>query len=244
MAALVNGDGITLAEYQAETTRYQAVFGTDLATNWQKRVMQDLVDQTLLAQAAREKGYALSEADLQARIDDLAQQSGGDEMLAEWMQTHGYLEQDFRQALRRSLAAAWMRDQITEAVSWVADQVHARQILLYNLSDASNLLSQLNNGADFTTLAYQYDPATGGDLGWFPQGYLTGQALEAAAFLLEPGKYSDVVETSLGFHILLVIEHDPQHLLTPDARMALQEKALSSWLAERLGQSEIQILVP
>jgi len=244
MAAIVNGEGIPLAEYQAETARYQAAYGTDLATDWQRKALDDLVNQTVLAQAARENGFALKDADLQARIDSLAQQAGGAQALSAWMQAQTYSEEEFRHTLERSVAAAWMRDQIIGAVSWVADQVHARQILLYNSTDASNILFQLNNGVDFGDLAYTYHPATGGDLGWFPKGYLTEQALESAAFSLEPGKYSDVIETSLGYHILLVIEHDPQHPLTSDARMALQEKALSDWLAERRGKSDIQILVP
>jgi parvulin-like peptidyl-prolyl isomerase len=244
LAASVNGEGISLAEYQAEMTRYQAAIGTDLATDWQRRVLNDLIDQTLLAQAAREKGFVLNETDLQTRVDDLAQQAGGSQALTDWMQAHGYSQDEFHHALERSIAAAWMSGQVVDTISWTADQVHARQILLYNSTDASNILFQLNNGADYATLAYQYDPATGGDLGWFPKGYLTEQALEKAAFDLEPGKYSDVIETSLGYHILLVIEHDPQHPLTSDARMTLQEKALSLWLEERRGRSDIQILVP
>ena len=244
MAVTVNGEGITLVEYQAELVRYQRVYGTDLATDWQKRILDDLVNQTLLAQSAREKGFVLNETDLQTRIDELARQAGGTQALSDWMLTHLYSQEEFSHTLERSVTAVWMSEKIADTISWTTDQVHARQILLYNSTDASNILFQLNNGADFVTLAFQYDPATGGDLGWFPKGYLTEQALEAAAFQLEPGTYSDVIETALGYHILLVIEHDPQHLLTPDARMALQEKALSSWLAERRGQSDIQILVP
>jgi peptidyl-prolyl cis-trans isomerase C len=240
----VNGEGITLAEYQAEMASYQAANGTNLATHWQQLVLDDLIDRTLLAQAARQAGFTLDEAALQARMDDLARQAGGVQALANWIGAHGYSEGTFRLALARSAAAAWMSDQITGAVSWTADQVHARQILLYNSSDATNVLSQLNNGADFAALAAQYDPATGGELGWFPKGYLTEPALEEAAFRLEPGKYSDVIQTSLGFHILLVLERDPQHQLTSDARMALQQQALRKWIAERRSQSEIQILVP
>jgi len=244
LAARVNGDGLPLAEYQAELARYQAAPGTDLATGWQRKVLQDLIDQMLLAQAARQKGFILNEADLQTRIDDLARQLGSPQALSGWMGAHKYTPEEFRLALERSIRAAWMSNQITSAVPWAADQVHARQILLYNSTDANNILFQLNNGADFTTLAFKYNPATGGDLGWFPKGYLTEPALEIAAFDLEPGKYSDVIETPLGYHILLVIEHDPQHPLTSDARMTLQRDALSAWLAESRDQSDIQILVP
>ncbi len=44
---------------------------------------------------------------------------------------------------------------------------------------------QLQAGADFATLAYRYDPLTGGDLGWFPRGVLTQPAVEEAAFSLQ-----------------------------------------------------------
>jgi peptidyl-prolyl cis-trans isomerase C len=244
LAASVNGEGILLSEYQAELVRYQAAYGTNLASDWQKCVLDDLVNQTLLAQAARDQGFKLNEADLQTRIDELTHQVGSPQALTDWMEAQGYSEDEFRSALVRSVTATWMSEQIAEAVPWTADQVHARQILLYNSTDASSLLSQLNNGADFTILAFQYDPATGGDLGWFPKGYLTEPVLEDAAFRLDPGKYSDVIETPLGFHILLVIERDPQHPLTSDARMTLQANALTMWLAERRDQSEIKILVP
>jgi parvulin-like peptidyl-prolyl isomerase len=242
LAARVNGEELTLEEYQAEMARYQAAYGTNLASDWQKLVLDDLINQILLAQAASQNGYTASDADLQARVDNLVQQVGGAKALSDWMTAHGYSEQAFHLSLARSIAAAWMSDQITSSVPWVADQAHARQILLYNSTDANDILTRLNEGADFDTLAFQYDPATGGDLGWFPKGYLTEPALEAAAFALEPGKYSDVIQTSLGYHILLLIERDPQHPLTSDARMQMQEEALANWLVERRGQSDIQIL--
>jgi peptidyl-prolyl cis-trans isomerase C len=240
----VNGEAITLSEYRAELTRYQVAFGTNLASNWEKRVLNDLIDQVLLAQAAREAGFVWDEAALKARLGTLATQVGGTQVLVDWMKAHGYSEEDFRTALARSAAAAWMRDRIVSEVPEAAEQAHARQILLYNSSDANNVLSQLDNGTDFATLAKKYDPATGGDLGWFPRGYLTEPALEAAAFSLEPGKYSKVIETRLGYHILLVIERDPQHPLTTDARMTLQERVLREWLEKYRSQSDIQILLP
>jgi peptidyl-prolyl cis-trans isomerase C len=241
LAAQVNGEGIPLIDYQAELSRFDASSGTGLVTYGPEKVLEDMIDQILLAQGANQAGFFVTENILQDHINqfDIAEQD-----LQNWIIQYGYTEESFRRAMSWSIAAAWMRDQIVMAVPTTADQVHARQILLYNSTDANNILSQLNSGADFTTLAFQYDPATGGDLGWFPKGYLTEPALEDAAFRLDPGKYSDVIETPLGYHILFVIEHDPRHTLTSDARMSLQENVLSNWLVERRGQSELQILVP
>ena len=85
---------------------------------------------------------------------------------------------------------------------------------------------------------------TGGDLGWFPRGYLPDKKLEEAAFSLQPDQFSAVIESPAGFHILQVLERDPQHPLSPDARLALQTQAVVDWLAQRRTQSQIEILLP
>ena len=72
----------------------------------------------------------------------------------------------------------------------------------------------LEAGADFTELAYEYDPLTGGDLGWFPAGYLLQPDVETAAFSLQPGQYSGIIQTSYGYHIVYVIERDSNHPLS------------------------------
>jgi peptidyl-prolyl cis-trans isomerase C len=246
LAALVNGEGLTLAEFQAELKRFQES-GTELATEHaedaSKFVLDDLVNQMLLAQAAAQSGYNLDEAALQNRIDQLAAQVGGSQALEEWMRLHQYTPEEFRQSLKRSLAAAWMRDQISGGLPEAVEQIHARQILLYNSKQADEVLAMLQAGQDFAKLAKNYDPISAGDLGWFPKGYLNEQALEEAAFTLQPGEYSGVIQTSLGFHLIQVIEHDPQRPLSPDARLSLQEAALAAWLQGQRAQSDIQIFI-
>ena len=247
LAAVVNGESITLAEFEAELSRYQTSAqetGTNLATNPQQVVLDEMINQLLLSQSARQQGFVVDEAALQARVDSLTTQLGGGQALLDWITAYGYTEVDFRQALRRSVEAAWMRDQITAGIATTAEQVHARQILLYNSDQANQVYNQLQSGNDFAALAADYDPQTQGDLGWFPRGYLTQPALDEAAFSLEPGQYSPVIETELGFHILQVIEKDPQHALTPDARLALQILALQDWLTQHRSESTIEILLP
>jgi peptidyl-prolyl cis-trans isomerase C len=250
LAALVNGEAVTLEEYQAELARYQIALdsGTNLATDTSSKpsqfVLDDLISQVLLAQSASAQGFVQDEAAIQARWDQLASQAGGSQALEGWMANNSYTAENFRKALTRSIAAAWMRDQILSALPVTAEQTHARQILLYNSTQANEVFAQLQAGQDFTELANQYDPAAGGELGWFPRGYLTEKALEEAAFSLAPGTYSPVIQTPLGYHILFVIEREPAKLLEPNARLILQEQALSDWLQQRRAQSEIQIFNP
>jgi len=241
LAARVNGLEITLAEYQSELALFQAAKGTELAPEDKQRVLDDLIDQALLAQAAQEKGFTVDEVMLQERITRLASTLGGDQALQTWLATYKYDQQSFQRALTRSVAAAWMRDQIATAASGTAEQVHARQILLYSADQADQVYQLLKSGNDFGNLALKYDPLTGGDLGWFPRGYLLDKKLEEAAFSLQPGQFSPVIETPAGFHILQVLERDPQHPLSPDARLVLGTQAVSEWLAARRTQSQIEI---
>jgi len=242
VAATVNDEAISLAAYQAELERLQAAIGTQLATEDQEKALNSLIDQLLLAQAAAEAGFVVDEALLQERYDQLVAGVGSQQALLDWMAANSYTEEVFRQDLARSIAAAWMRDQIIAEVPEVAEQVHARQILLYNSDAANQALAELRSGTDYADLAAQFDPLTKGELGWFPRGYLIDPEVEQAAFELQPGDYSQVIETPTGFHILQVLERDPQRALSPDARLVLQQRALQDWLVEQREQSEIQIL--
>jgi peptidyl-prolyl cis-trans isomerase C len=243
-AARVNGEEISLADFQAELARYQAGLGTQLATEDPTRVLNDLVDELLLAEAAGQEGFVLGDTGLQERYDRLVSELGDVQKLQAWMAANGYTEESFRQRLGRAAAAAWMRDRITGAVPEAAEQVHARQILLYNSQEANAVLAQLQAGADFAALASENDPVTGGDLGWFPKGYLLDTRLDEALFGLQPDQITPVIETAAGFHILQLVEREAQRPLDPDARLALQTRALQDWLEQRRSQSDIQVLLP
>ncbi len=245
LAAKVNGEEITLDQFQAELDRYRKAVGTQLATGEAEQiVLDDLVNQLLLAQAAAQSGFVVDEALLQERIDSLVVQLGDRRALQDWMAANGYTEQSFRQDLGRAIASAWMRDQIIAGIPDQVEQVHALHILLYNREEANQVLAQLRSGEDFATLASEYDPIGKGDLGWFPKGYLTDPKLDEAAFNLQPGEISEVIETNKGFYILQVLERDPARTLEPGARLALQVQAVEQWLTMQRNQSEILDLLP
>ena len=247
LAAMVNDEWITEDEFLAEVDRYRAAqesLGNEVGTDEAAQVvLDDMIAQVLLAQAARADGFEITEADLEVRIDALASDVGGTDALAAWRSEHGYTDESFRPALKRAAEAAWMRDKIIAEVPGTAEQVHAQQILLYNEDAARKVADQLDAGADFADLAVLYDPNTGGELGWFPRGYLLEPELEEAAFSLEPGQHSAVIATEVGYHILFVMERDLQHPLSPDAYLVMQENALNDWLAQRRAESDI-VLAP
>jgi peptidyl-prolyl cis-trans isomerase C len=247
-AAVVNGEIIPLADYSASLQQLQAAqneTGKSSTPDEQKKmVLDDLISQVLLAQAAEQEGHAIDDAALKAKIDDLTSSLGGQDKLAGWIIANGYNEESFKSALKRSMLAAWQRDQLITAVPKTADQVHPRQILVLHEQTANDLYAQLQAGADFATLALRYDPLTGGDLGWFPRGVLTQPAVEDAAFSLKPGEYSSVIPTSFGYQLVQVIDRDPAHPLSPEALRSAQQKALEDWITSQEASASIQLQVP
>lgn len=75
---------------------------------------------------------------------------------------------------------------------------------------AEEILTRVRNGGDFAALAKEYsdDQASrnrGGYLGWFGRGSMLPE-FEAAAFALQSGETSEVVESSRGFYLIKVEE--------------------------------------
>ncbi len=75
---------------------------------------------------------------------------------------------------------------------------------------AEDVLKRVRAGEDFAALAKEFstDPGSkdkGGDLGWFGHGQMIPE-FEKAAFALQPGQVSDVVESQFGYHIIKVDE--------------------------------------
>jgi peptidyl-prolyl cis-trans isomerase C len=82
---------------------------------------------------------------------------------------------------------------------------------------AADLLKQVKEGKDFAALARQYSEDQGsapggGDLGFFQRGQMVGP-FDQAAFSLQPGQTSELVETNFGFHIIRVAEKQPARTL-------------------------------
>ena len=137
-----------------------------------------------------------------------------------------------------------MRDKIISDVPTEMVQIHAQQILLYELEDAELVLDELEKGKDFSELASNYDPQTQGDLGWFPPNFLTLPELDPVLFNLEIGETSDIIETDIGYHIITVLDKEENRPLDPAVRQILQEKAIDSWLERRWKLSTIEITLP
>jgi peptidyl-prolyl cis-trans isomerase C len=61
---------------------------------------------------------------------------------------------------------------------------------------------------------------------------------------LQPGQFSQVVQSSLGYHLIEVLDRSTERELTPQARLSLQLKALQDWLTSQRSQAAIETFLP
>ncbi|MFN2147409.1 MAG: peptidylprolyl isomerase [Anaerolineales bacterium] len=253
LAASVNGEPIPLADYERELSRFEAAqlaAGTDLATlgAYRDQVLSAMIDLKLLAQGARSQGASIDPAEIDQRYAGLIQELGDESTFQAWLDAQSFTQEELRASLEEQVLGAKMVAQIVESVPQVLEQVHARHILVASQAEAEDVQAMLASGANFATLANQVSldistrPA-GGDLGWFPQGYLRLAQVEQAAFSLQPGEISGVVESELGFHIVQTLERG-EHLADADVLRWHREQAVTDWLTQQRANAAIEIFTP
>ena len=258
LAAVVNGEQILLEEYERQVARYEASMvaagqdpttpeGQSALAQGRQWVLDLMVEQMLIEDAATAVGLVVSDADVDATIAGLRADIG-DEAFDAWLVQEDMTVEEMRERLRGDMLATQMANRVAESVQARAEHVHARHIVVATEEEARLILSQLQAGGDFASLArmYSQDISTrdvGGDLGFFPAGVLTSKEVEAAALALQPGQLSDVVPSSLGFHIVQVVERVPDREIDPENLRLLRDQAVRACLDGLKSSADIQIFV-
>lgn len=259
LAALVNGQPITMADYERELERYESSLGAqgidpnsqdgqnqlNQAREW---ILDVMIEQALTAQAAKQAGIEVTDAQVEEYLQMMAAESGGEEALRAQLEEWGETYEDAKREVRAQLIGMAMTERIVSDVSESAEQVHARHILVDTADEAQRLRAQLEAGGDFAALAraHSLDESTrdnGGDLGYFPRGILVSAEVEEAAFSLQPGQFSDVITSALGYHIVQVVERDPNRSVSPENLQLLRERAVREWVEGLWVHAEVQRLV-
>ncbi|MFP4394654.1 MAG: peptidylprolyl isomerase [Anaerolineales bacterium] len=255
LAAVVNGEPIPLAEFERQIASYEASMaaaGQDPSTaegqaslardrEW---VLDRLIEQILIEQAAQKAGVTVSQEEVDANITSLKEEIG-DTAFQQWLEQEGLTEAQMREMLRREMIATKMANQVATEIPTRSDHIHARHIVVATPEEAQQVLAQVQAGADFAKLAQSHsqDGSTrdnGGDLGYFPRGVLTSLKVEEAAFQLQPGQVSEIISSSLGYHIIQVIDRTPDQEISPENMRLIQDRAVRQWLDQLWAEADIQ----
>lgn len=186
--ATVNGDDITLGHLivarQALPQQYQGLPNDVLMQG----LLEQVIQQTVLGQAIGEL----------SRRAELQLENQRRSMIA----TEKVEEVISSAVTEEALQAAYDE---TYADAEPTKEYSAAHILVKTEDEAKDLITQLNDGADFAELAKEKSTGpsgpNGGDLGWFGQGMMV-KPFEEAVLNLEPGQISAPVNTQFGWHVV------------------------------------------
>ncbi len=150
-----------------------------------------------------------------------------------------------------------------------AERARVSQIMVRALPGASaqvrteartrieEILKALRSGESFESMARKHsegpEASRGGDTGFLTRGGKAPPPIERAAFSLRPGEMSDIIETRLGYHIILVTERLPEgvtpfdqaHRTIRAKRLArAQQETLETYLAGLRDKARIERRLP
>jgi len=256
----VNGEDITRSEVESLVRESGDGFSNqDFATYLSVVIQWEAADQA----AVEEFGVAVTDDQIDERVDELVASSGQEMTLEEYLESVNATESGMRSFAASLLVQEAIEAELLSDVDSVTDddiaqeiadfpgdwtQVCAAHILVETREEADDLKLQLDEGGDFAALATEFsiDPgsgANGGDLGCATPSGFVGPFAEAT-LAAEIDTVTDPIESEFGFHLIVV--NDRIEAPTEDVRAYLAEtrsqEALSTWFTAMIEGTDITVV--
>jgi foldase protein PrsA len=223
------------------------------------QAVEQLITERLVDREASKANIEVTDADLNAEIDRIKANFPDDDTFNQQLMAAGYT----LEALKAQLVSQVKLTKLVEPQVELTDadlqtyydqnkasyetpeQVRASHILVETREEAEEILTKIKGGSDFAELAKEHSKdgsaAQGGDLNYFGKGQMV-PAFEEAAFALEVGGVSDIVESQYGFHIIkLTDKKAPATATFEEKKEEIRETLFEQKVAERT-QSYIEEL--
>lgn len=245
VAATVNGVEIKereVADYIADFRKNNGLEDDEAWASWMAAsgmTSQDIRDQVidyyknieLIRQAAEEKGVSVSDADVDAQVQNMRANYESDKAWETALSAAGTTEEEYRESLEASMLQGKLQEAVLaeseiepatdeEVVEYLGqyasmfDGAKRSSHILFDGADretAEDVLAKINSGElDFATAAKDYSTDTasaenGGDVGWDQLSSFVTEYTDALSGL-EEGQVSDLVISDYGIHIIKCTE--------------------------------------
>lgn len=235
--ARVNSEVITRAEFDAilemaksqNPTVFEGSEDSTLVIEYKRSLLDTLIENELVRQAAEQEGVEIAEADIDAQVDATITDFPDEDTFNEALASANMTMDDLRDNVRDQLLYESLYDKVAPEVDVTDDRIAAyyeenkdlfvtgdtSQLshILFETDDkatAEQILAEIKAGGDFAALAKEHsiDPgsgANGGDLGWSSTDAYVPEFKDAADALAK-GAISDLVESDFGWHIILKVD--------------------------------------
>jgi foldase protein PrsA len=230
--------------------------GMDNVTLVKRTVLDQLIDEIIIEEGARENGITVSQAQIKDKVEELKKKFPSSLDFHRSIAERGMTVEDLKRDIERQLIVEGMQELFASKATVPdeeiedfynrniplfvqAKRIEISQIRVSERSLADMIYTSLKSGADFKDSArtYSEDDATkagGGYVGYVESGQLKPE-LEEIAFSLSSGEASPVIKAEDGYYILLVSDRE----LTKDVPLKQAKENIRSFLLAEKGSSEL-----
>lgn len=262
VAATVNDTELTVSDvealpYESSGTMEPAMFAQYLTVLIQLQILEDA--------AAAEFSVEPAEDTVDAEIEELLAQQGGEITLDQIAQIQGLSPDALRRIFRATLIQEEVADGLGETLEGPSaeeldearrqqeaslTEVCVRHILVGTAEEAEAAMERIEGGESFEDVAAEVstDPSAadnGGDLGCAPAGQYVDEFRDAAV-TAEIDELAGPVESTYGFHVLQVYDRTaPEPPSDDELREQLLEQdkivALEEWLMDKFREADVTV---
>jgi len=196
----------------------------------EKGIFNKLIENRIVEKLASDHGVVISKEMINQNVDsEVAQYDSAASLTERLHNLYGWNMDDFKDKIvKPDLYREALKNKIRVTD---ADAVKAKAVI-------TQAKEALKNKEEFASVARKYSNGEsaqkGGDLGWFTANQMIPE-IAASAFLLEKGATSDVIESSLGFHIIKVDDKKTEDGVDKIkiSQVFVKTKSFPDWLAEQ-----------
>lgn len=256
VVATVNGAKITEKELDSRLQQVAAMYGYDLASEeakelvsyLQEQVLQSLIDEKMMLQAAEEKKIDVKKDEIEKEIKAIKEQFTEDKEYKAFLEERKFTEKELANFLKNKLVYNKLFDEVTKDINstnrdlnkyyeenpqefYVTERVRASNIVVETEEAATAIIERLDKGEDFGELALELsiDPTVQqnkGDVGYFDKDAQLVEEFKEAAFALKTGQYTkEPIKTEFGYHIIKLEERqDAQQRTFEEVKDELEDR--------------------
>jgi peptidyl-prolyl cis-trans isomerase C len=269
VVATVNGDPITLAEFQERFTRAGYKPEAEGAREVKEEFLNRLIERKMMLREAQRKRIKVGLPEINKRVAAFRDENGKDvkEILAsqgvdfeKWksdvwedLMIEHLLGREVNRHVSVSQAEVRRYYQANPEEFEKPQQVRVRQIVVATEEEATKTLEQLQaKGADFAAIARSRSTAPeaehGGDLGYFAMGEMPAEF--NVVFGLPKGGMSGVIKSPYGFHIFRLEDvrkagriglDDAYRDIAEKIRREKEDKQYKLWLRELRSRTKFEV---
>jgi len=268
VVATVNGDPITLAEFQERFNRAGFKPEREAEQEVKEEFLNRLIERKMLVREAQRRRIKIGLPDINKRIEALRVDQGKDvkDVLAsqgidfeKWkndvwedMMIERLVEREVNR--RMSVSSSEVRRYYQENPQEFEkpEQVRVRQIVTATEAEARKVLALLQEKKDFSALAREKSTApeagSGGDLGYFAMGDMPAEF--NVVFGLPKGEISGIVKSPYGFHIFKLVDKRGAGRISLDEaykeiavklRQEKEDRQYKAWLKELRSRTKFEV---